>query len=138
MVRPVPRADARARAGGDRALELEPGRTEAAVALARLLIERGERDDAEALLRGRPGFAAEGLLARLRLADDPALADAFTRFDAGDQHGGLDGLIAALAAEADQDRKDEIRRAVVGILDELGVEHPLARDARRKLAAALY
>jgi hypothetical protein len=26
----------------------------------------------------------------------------------------------------------------VGVLDELGVEHPLAREARRKLAAALY
>jgi thioredoxin-like negative regulator of GroEL len=27
---------------------------------------------------------------------------------------------------------------VVAILDELGVDHPLARDARRRLAAALY
>jgi thioredoxin-like negative regulator of GroEL len=27
---------------------------------------------------------------------------------------------------------------VVAILDELGVENPLARDARRRLAAALY
>jgi thioredoxin-like negative regulator of GroEL len=27
---------------------------------------------------------------------------------------------------------------VVGALDELGVDHPLARDARRRLAAALY
>ena len=34
--------------------------------------------------------------------------------------------------------KDDIRQAVVAILDELGVEHPLARDARRRLAAALY
>jgi putative thioredoxin len=27
---------------------------------------------------------------------------------------------------------------VVGVLDELGVEHPLARESRRKLASALY
>jgi putative thioredoxin len=27
---------------------------------------------------------------------------------------------------------------VVGVLDELGVEHPLARSARRRLASALY
>ena len=31
-----------------------------------------------------------------------------------------------------------MRRVVVGALDELGVDHPLARDARRRLAAALY
>lgn len=51
---------------------------------------------------------------------------------------GLDTLIEAIAHDADQDRQDDLRRAVVGVLDELGVEHPLARDARRKLAAALY
>jgi putative thioredoxin len=27
---------------------------------------------------------------------------------------------------------------VIGVLDQLGVEHPLARESRRKLAAALY
>jgi putative thioredoxin len=26
----------------------------------------------------------------------------------------------------------------VGVLDELGAEHPLARESRRKLASALY
>jgi len=31
-----------------------------------------------------------------------------------------------------------IRRAVVGVLDDLGVEHPVAREYRRRLAAALY
>ena len=34
--------------------------------------------------------------------------------------------------------KDDLRQVVVAVLDELGVEHPLARDARRRLAAALY
>ncbi len=34
--------------------------------------------------------------------------------------------------------RDDIRRVVVGMLDELGVEHPLARETRRRLAAALY
>ena len=29
-------------------------------------------------------------------------------------------------------------RVVVGVLDELGAEHPLARESRRKLASALY
>jgi putative thioredoxin len=130
-------------AGGEedlrRALELEPQRTEAAVALARLLAARGETDEAIALLDARPGFAAEGLLARLRLANgDPAVAGAFERLDAGDTQGGLDALIGAIAQADDQARKDDLRRAVVGVLDELGVEHPVARDSRRKLAAALY
>jgi putative thioredoxin len=131
------------KAGGEedlrRALELEPGRTEAAVALARLLAARGERAEALALLDSRPGFAAEGLAARLRLEDeDPAVAEAFDRLDAGDHQGGLDGLIGAIAAADTQERKDDLRRAVVGVLDELGVEHPVARESRRKLAAALY
>jgi putative thioredoxin len=131
------------KAGGEddlrRALELEPARTEAAVALARLLADRGERDEALQLLDKRPGFAAEGFAARLRLEDgDPAVAEAFARLDAGDHQAGLDALISAIAAAPDQDRKDELRRAVVGVLDELGVEHPVARESRRKLAAALY
>lgn len=121
-----------------RALELDPARTEAAVALARILAGRGEREAAEEVLRGRPGFAAEGLLARLELEADPDLAEAFARLDAGDVEGGLDALLEATAAAAEADRQETLRRAVVGVLDELGVEHPLARESRRKLAAALY
>ena len=122
-----------------RALELEPGRADAAVALARLLHERGERDDALAVLANATGsYAAEGLAARIRLEDDPELADAFAALDDGDQERGLQLLIDAIAATTDEDRRDELRRAVVGVLDELGPEHPLARESRRKLASALY
>lgn len=123
-----------------RAVELEPSRADAAVPLARLLHGRGEDDEALALLREVPGsFAADGLAARIRLEGDPAyasLADAFTALDSGDAERALDGLIVALSA-ADGGR-DDIRRVVVGILDELGVDHPLARESRRRLAAALY
>jgi putative thioredoxin len=86
-----------------------------------------------------PGsFAADGLASRIRLEQTAAngLTDAFTALDAGDHERGLDLLIAALPG-ADGTR-DDIRRVVVGVLDELGVEHPLARSARRKLASALY
>jgi putative thioredoxin len=122
-----------------RALELEPNRADARVALARLLRERGENAAALELLAGTTGsYAAEGLAARIRLEDDPELADAFAALDAGEQQRGLDALIAAIAATTDADRKDELRRAVVGVLDELGAEHPLARESRRKLASALY
>ena len=86
-----------------------------------------------------PGsFAAEGLAARIRLEDDEALREAFAALDAGELQRGLDALIAGIAATEDAGRRDDLRRAVVGVLDELGVEHPLARESRRKLASALY
>ena len=48
----------------------------------------------------------------------------------------MDALLEAMPAAGD--RKDDLRQAVIGILDVLGVEHPFARDARRRLATALY
>ena len=136
-------ADGLVAAGGEddlrRALELEPNRTDAAVALAQLLHARGESAAALELLENITGsYAAEGLAARIRLEVDPELAKAFAVLDAGDQQRGLDALIAAIAATDDPDRRDDLRRAVVGVLDALGAEHPLARESRRKLASALY
>ncbi len=122
-----------------RALELEPGRADAAVALAPRLAARGEREEALQLLANVSGsFAAEGLAARLRLEDEPELQAAFDALDQGEVERGLEGLIGAIPASADPDRRDDLRRSVVGVLDELGVEHPVARESRRKLAAALY
>jgi putative thioredoxin len=121
-----------------KALELEPGRADAAVSLARILHERGETDDALELLGNVAGsFAADGLAARIRLEQDPVLRQAFQDLDAGETERGLDALIAAIAANGDE-RREDLRRAVVGVLDTLGVEHPLARESRRKLASALY
>ena len=122
-----------------RALELDPGRADAAVPLAGLLHRRGEADEAQALLANVSGsFAADGLAARMRLeqAQDLDLADAFRALDEGDTEGAVDLLIAALSSA--DGHKDDLRRVIVGALDELGVDHPLARDARRRLAAALY
>jgi putative thioredoxin len=91
-----------------------------------------------AVLDEIPGsFAAEGMAARLRLEDDEDLREAFAALDAGDEERGLDALIAAIAASGDG-RREDLRRVVVGVLDRLGVEHPLARETRRKLASALY
>jgi putative thioredoxin len=121
------------------ALELEPGRADAAVPLARLLAERGDREEALQWLANVAGsFAAEGLAARLRLeGSDPELREAFAALDAGDTERGLDMLIEAIA-NAEPEGREDLRKAIVGILDELGVEHPLARDSRRRLASALY
>jgi putative thioredoxin len=121
-----------------RALELEPGRADAAVPLARLVAAGGDREAAGALLANVAGsFAADGLAARLRLGDDPELRPAFEALDRGDTEQALDALIEAIAS-SDGERKEDLRRVVVGILDELGVSHPLARESRRKLASALY
>jgi putative thioredoxin len=136
-------ADALVAAGDEaslrRALELEPGRTDATVALAEQLYRRGEREEAARLLANVAGnFRAEGLAARIRLEDQDAvdLDEAFAALDAGDRERALDLLIGAIPSA--DGFKDDVRRVVVAILDELGVEHPLARDARRRLAAALY
>jgi putative thioredoxin len=136
-------ADALVAAGDEaslrRALELEPGRADAAVALAERLHRRGERDEAARLLANVAGnFRAEGLAARIRLEDQDAvdLDEAFRALDAGDRERALDLLIDAIPSA--DGHKDDVRRVVVAILDQLGVDDPLARDARRRLAAALY
>jgi len=129
-----------------RAVELEPTRADAAVPLARILHDRGEDDEALALLERVPGsFAADGLAARIALqralasgeaAGLPGLQEALAAADRGDHDRSLELLLAALP-QADGFRED-LRRAIVGILDDLGPEHPLARESRRRLAAALY
>src|SRR4051794_8737413 len=81
-----------------RALELEPARRDAKVALAQILFDRGERSEALQLLEGIDGdFAAEGLLARIRLEEsDAAYAEAFKLLDGGNREQALDALIAAI------------------------------------------
>jgi putative thioredoxin len=128
-----------------RAVELEPSRANAALPLARILHGRGEAEAALRILEQVPGsFAADGLAARIKLelasaADRtavPGLADALSALDRGDTEQALDALLTALP-ESDG-AKDDVRRIVVGILDELGVDSPLARESRRRLATALY
>ena len=131
-------ADALVEAGGEanlrRALELEPGRADATLALARVV----DREEALKLLANVAGsFAADGLAARLRLEDDAELRSAFAAIDEGEYERGLDVLIDAIPA-SEGERREDLRRAVVGVLDELGVEHPVARESRRKLASALF
>jgi putative thioredoxin len=135
-------ADELARSGEEadlrRALELEPGHADAQRELGKLLLRRGERDEAVELLQGAPGdFVAAGLIARVELTGDPRLDSAFEAWDRGDQAAALEELQGALADEADPDRKDLIRRTMVGLFTELGPDNPLAREHRRRLSAAL-
>jgi putative thioredoxin len=122
-----------------RALELEPGRADAALQLAELLHRRGESEGALEVLANVAGsFRADGLAARIRLeqAEGIDVEEAFRALDANEPERAVDLLIDVLPSA--DGHKDDVRAVVVGILDVLGVEHPIARDARRRLAAALY
>ena len=113
-----------------RALELEPGRADAAVAARpRCCTRAATRRGARACSRNVAGsFAADGLAARIRLERATRrCATRSPRSTPASSSAALDVLIAALA-DADGDRSEDLRRVVVGVLDELGVEHPLARD----------
>jgi thioredoxin-like negative regulator of GroEL len=79
-------------------------------------------------------FVAVWLSGRARLADVPDLARAFEAWDEGDHATALELLQAALA---DPERRDLVRRVMVAIFTDLGPEHPLAREHRRRLSAAL-
>jgi putative thioredoxin len=128
-------------AGGDeeslrRALEADPNHATARRDLARLLLARGETEEALELLEGLAGdFVAEGLAARARLAGEEDLQEAFAAWDRGDYETALSILEGALT---DSERRDDVRRVMVAIFTELGPDSPLAQDYRRRLAAALY
>jgi len=122
-----------------KALELDPGRADAAVPLARILRDRGELQEALRVLENVGGsFTADGLAARIRLelAGTADVAPAFTALDEGRQDRALDVLIGAIRPTRPD--RDDIRRVVVGILDELGVDNPLTATSRARLASALY
>jgi len=123
-----------------RALELDSHQAAAAAALAALLLARGEPQ--EALDVAQPlaelDFACAGAAARARLTlDGDAPAEAFAAWDEGDGERALEGLQEAVAATADPDRRDLLRRVMVGLFTELGPDSELAREHRRRLASAL-
>jgi putative thioredoxin len=129
-------ADRLAAAGDEQslrsALALEPGRADAAVPLARILIGRGELDDAESVLEPVVGdFAADGLKARIRLQRAAEHADALAALDTGDDERAFDLLLGAPVTE-------DVRALIVGELDRRGAADPLAQSTRRRLAAALF
>ncbi len=119
------------------ALAANPRQAAAATALARLLLARGDSDEALGVLDPLVGdFLAEGLRARAQLGDE--LTPAFDAWDQGDHSAALDGLQEAFAAASDGDERNRIRQVMVAIFTELGAEDPLAREHRRRLSAALY
>lgn len=123
-----------------RALELDPSQAQAGAALGRLLLRRGEPAEALAIVEplAATDFTAAGLAARARLeleADPPR--EAFAAWDGGDHERALELLQEAVAHATEADFRDELRIVMVGLFTELGVDHPLAREHRRRLAATL-
>ena len=123
------------------ALEADSRHAGAAAALARLLLQRGETDQALTLLdRFEGDFVADGLTARARLAaadPEPELVDAFAAWDRGEHEDALEALQERISEEVEEERRDLLRRVMVAIFTELGPDHPLARAHRRRLALAL-
>jgi len=120
------------------AAELEPRRADIGVALARARLERGAGEEALEAVESHEGdFAAEGIAARVRLAKEGIGAEAFATLDRGHREAALDALLGELDS-ADEDTREDLRRAIVGILSELDPADPVAREHRRRLATALY
>jgi putative thioredoxin len=144
--------------------ELEPRRAEIAVALAKARLARGAEAEALEVVDGFPDdFGAAGIVARVKLAQAGAAPEAWTALDAGERTAALDALLDTLApaagassngdavdgvtpnrdggaasASLDPDeRRDLIRRAVIGVLADFDPADPTAREYRRKLSVAL-
>jgi putative thioredoxin len=122
------------------AVEQDPRNAALATALARLLVRRGDAEEALPLVEPfETDFAAAGLAARARLLQrGEDFGDAFEAWDARDYETALEGLQDAFAAAKDSDTRDDIRKVLVAIFTELGADSDLAREHRRRLSQALY
>jgi putative thioredoxin len=136
------RADELLAAGDELSLreasELEPRRADIAVALARARLERGADEEALEAVEPHGGdFAADGIASLIRLKRSEIAPAAFDALERGDREAALDGLLEAIA-DADEQTREDLRRAVIGILSEGDQADPAAREYRRRLATALY
>jgi putative thioredoxin len=137
------------------AAELEPGRADIAIALARARLARGAPQQAlEAVAGHEADFGAAGIAARVRLSEVRVGAEAFAALDRGDLRAAVEGLLELLEGLPGREGgggggngtgpelepgelRDLLRRAIVGILSDLDPADPAARAYRRKLAAVL-
>jgi putative thioredoxin len=109
-----------------RALELDPGHVDAAVALAELLVGGGRLDDAEAVLTPfAQTLPAKTVLARVRLARSGVTLG-------GDIDLTLEHLLAQTAVDP------SAKENLLALLDALGPDDPRYVSFRRRLASQLY
>ena len=120
-------ADNRALSGDEaslrKALELEPDHEGAVVSLAELLAERGEGEEALALLARIPENAETRRVAALARTGEVAGDEITTK---------LDALLDRVKGD------DEARQEYVDLLELLGSEDPRTADYRKALTARLF
>lgn len=140
----------------EQALEVDPGHRDAAIGLAEL-VAGDDPDRALELLRPhRPFPAAETVATRAELARAGGLDTAALRRRVGDDPhdhearlllgralaaeddyaGAVEHLLAAVRAGGEV--REAAREQLVALFGMLGDDHELTRDARRRLASALY
>jgi putative thioredoxin len=127
-------------AGYREALARDPQNLEAAVALARILTDRGELDKARQLVTPHlPDPEAERIHARVEVLGwtaeplDGALGSAKRLAATGSWREALEGMLAALP----QDR-DDARQAMLTVFSAAGEEESLIAEFRRRLTNALF
>ena len=122
------------------AVNLDPNRVDARVALGRILLGEDRGVEAAAVLRPvNHDPQAQGLLARIALADDeaPDIQAGLAALRREDPEDALTHLLDAVAASSG-DLRETLRQAIVGVFLELGDQHPLTVRFRRRLAQTLY
>jgi thioredoxin len=80
------------------------------------------------------GVLAPSETAGLLEGESPEIREAV---EAGDHERAFELLLDELA-EADPERREQIRRLMVALFGDLGVDHPLSARYRRRLASSLY
>ncbi|MEP7060442.1 MAG: thioredoxin [Actinomycetota bacterium] len=122
------------------ALAADPDNKDAAVGLARILVDRGEDEAARELVRPHlPDPGAERVEAAIRVrnwANEPhgsTLSEAKALAGHGRWREALDGMLEALGQE-----RDDARAAMLDVFAVLGEDDPLVPDYRRRLTNALF
>ena len=102
------------------------------------LVALGDEASLRRALELEPTHAgALGALARVEAVGDPLVQPGLDALAGGDTPGALELLVAAVAG-ADASGRDRIRKVLIGIFTDLGQDHPLSLEYRRRLAAALF
>jgi len=118
----------------------DAGRTDARIALAHILINEGEpQEAAEVLAPAEHDPIAAGLLARTRLqnSDVPDIQAGLAAIGRQDWQQAFASLVDAVTAATDRNTKDDLRKMLIGQFRELGDTHPLVPEYRKRLARAI-